>query len=168
MARGTDAARRHGELARIGLGIDDELGDRIGWNRWIDHHDLGKADNARDGRDVADKIEIELFVERRIDRVCRSDEEERVAIRGRTHDRLSADIGASSRPILDDKLLTEPLRQELAYQTRDDVVPAASGSRYECAPAASDRLAPLRFATRPAVRQRPRPDAENFGGEVSF
>src|SRR5215475_11128571 len=81
MARGTDAARRHGELARIGLGIDDELGDRIGWNRWIDHHDLGKADNARDGRDVADKIEIELFVERRIDRVCRSDEEERVAIR---------------------------------------------------------------------------------------
>jgi hypothetical protein len=26
----------------------------------------------------------------------------------------------------------------------------------------------MRSATRPAARQRPRPDAENFGGEVSF
>src|SRR5262249_15913334 len=38
----------------------------------------------------------------------------------------------------------------------------------ECAPAASDRLAPRRNATRPAARQRPPPDAENFGAEVSF
>src|SRR6516165_1350814 len=35
------------------------------------------------------------------------------------------------------------------------------------APAATDRFAPKRFATRPGARQRPRPDAENFGGEVS-
>src|SRR5262245_64202993 len=31
-----------------------------------------------------------------------------------------------------------------------------------------DRFAPARCATPPATRQRPRPDAENFGGEVSF
>src|SRR5262245_27922553 len=31
-----------------------------------------------------------------------------------------------------------------------------------------DRLAPLRDATPPAARQRPLPDAENFGGEVSL
>src|SRR5262245_48321774 len=38
-----------------------------------------------------------------------------------------------------------------------------------CAPAASDRLAPKRNATRPAARQRRRRDAENvYGGEVSF
>src|SRR5947199_129752 len=30
-----------------------------------------------------------------------------------------------------------------------------------------DRLAPVRRARRPAARQRPRPDAENFGGDVS-
>src|SRR5262249_37179543 len=36
------------------------------------------------------------------------------------------------------------------------------------APAATDRLAPVRPATRPAGRQRPQPDAENvYGGEVS-
>src|SRR5262249_56107883 len=48
--------------------------------------------------------------------------------RGRTPDRRGADIPASARPVLDDKLLTEPFRQELAHQTRDDVIPAASGS----------------------------------------
>src|SRR5262250_2548648 len=31
-----------------------------------------------------------------------------------------------------------------------------------------DNPAPLQSAARPAARQRPRPDAENFGGEVSF
>jgi hypothetical protein len=35
------------------------------------------------------------------------------------------------------------------------------------APAASDRLAPKRCATPPATRQRPRPDGEISGGEVS-
>src|SRR5262245_20680935 len=40
--------------------------------------------------------------------------------------------------------------------------------RRRCAPAARDRLAPSQRATEPAARQRPRPDAENFGGEVSF
>src|SRR5262245_45364885 len=36
------------------------------------------------------------------------------------------------------------------------------------APAATDRFAPARYATWPGARQRPRPDAENVGGEVSF
>ena len=62
-------ARRHVDLARIGLGIGDELGNRLGRNRWIHHHDMGRADDARDRRDVADEIEIELVVERRVDRV---------------------------------------------------------------------------------------------------
>src|SRR5262245_13688283 len=34
--------------------------------------------------------------------------------------------------------------------------------------AATDRLAPMRSATRPAGRLHLRPNAENFGGEVSF
>ena len=36
------------------------------------------------------------------------------------------------------------------------------------APAATDRLAPKQSVRRLAARQRPRPDGENFGGEVSF
>src|SRR6516165_11779050 len=73
MARGTDAARRHADFARIGLGIVDELGNRRGWNRWIDHHDIRGAANARDRRYVADEIEIELIVERRVHRVRQPD-----------------------------------------------------------------------------------------------
>src|SRR5262249_36557053 len=43
-----------------------------------------------------------------------------------------------------------------------------AASRRSTAPAAWDRLAPARCAIRPAARQRPRPDVENFGGGVSF
>src|SRR5262249_62258544 len=53
------------------------------------------------------------------------------------------------------------------------ITPAASNSssiravaliEQSRAPAASDRLAPAPHATPPTGRQRPRPDAENFGG----
>jgi hypothetical protein len=69
MLRGPVAARRHIDLARIGLGIGDELGDRFGRNRRIDLHHVGHAVDARDRRDVADEIVIELFVKRRVDDV---------------------------------------------------------------------------------------------------
>ena len=58
--------------------------------------------------DVAAEIETKLFVQRSIDRVCRSDEEERVAIRRRTHDRFGGDIGARPWPVLDDERLAKP------------------------------------------------------------
>ena len=75
----------------------------------------------RDRRDVADEIEIEIVVERRVDRDRSGDQEERIAVRGRAHDRLGADIAAGARPVLDDEWLAEPLRQPLAHQARDDV-----------------------------------------------
>ena len=120
------AARRHIDLARIGLGVGDELGNRLGRNRWIHLHDVGHAHDARDRRDVAKKIEIELVIERRVDRVHRADHEERIAVRRRLHDRLGADIAASARPVLNDEGLAEPLRQPLPYQAREDVVRATS------------------------------------------
>ena len=60
MWRAPVAGRRHVDLARIGLGIGDELGNRLGRNGRIDHHDKGRAADARDRRDVADEIEIEV------------------------------------------------------------------------------------------------------------
>ena len=101
------------------------------------------ADDARDRRDVADEIEIELFVQRRVDRVRRSDQEERVAIGGRTHDRLGGDIAAGTRPVLDDEWLAEPLRQPLAHEAREDVGRAA-GSK-----ANDDAHRPRRIGLRP-------------------
>src|SRR5439155_591066 len=40
--------------------------------------------------------------------------------------------------------------------------------RRRCAPVATDKSAPVRYAARTAARQRPPPDAEIVGGEVSL
>ena len=81
MRRAPVAGRRHVDLARVGLGVGDELGNGLGRNRRIHLHDVGHAHDARDRRDVADEIEIELVVERRVDRVAATDQEQRVAVR---------------------------------------------------------------------------------------
>src|SRR5262249_49559149 len=94
-------------------------------NRWVHHHDVRSARDACDRRDIADEIEVELIVKRYIDRVWSSRQEQRVTVRGRTRDRLGADIASRARPVLDDEWLTEPLRQPLPHQAREDVTHAA-------------------------------------------
>src|SRR5262249_10540476 len=108
MGGGSDTTRRHGELAGIGLGMGDELGDRPRWNREVRYHDVVDTGDASNGRDVAAEIETKLFVQRSTDRVSRSDEEERIAVRERAHDRLGGDIAARARPVLNDEWLAEP------------------------------------------------------------
>ena len=48
------------------------------------------------------------------------DQEERVAVRRRMHDRLGAEVAAGARSVLDDELLAEPLGQALTDQPRPD------------------------------------------------
>src|SRR5262249_43545840 len=59
MAGTSDTTRRHVDLARVGLGIGNELRDRFEWNRKVHQQDVGDSDDARDLREV----------ERRVDRV---------------------------------------------------------------------------------------------------
>jgi hypothetical protein len=66
-------------------------------------------------RDVANEIEIEPFIECRVDGVRHADEEQRVSIRGRSCDRLGADIRTRSRSVLDNEWLTQTLGQPLAH-----------------------------------------------------
>src|SRR5213592_1808426 len=80
----TVAARRKVELAWISLGIGDKFGNRLGRDRWIHQHDIGYAHDARDWRDVANKIEAKFLVERGVDRVGRHYHEKRIAIGART------------------------------------------------------------------------------------
>jgi len=68
MGRAAETGRRKIDLARIGFGIGNELRNRRDRQRGIDHHHVGKANNARNRRDVTHEIEAELFVECRIDR----------------------------------------------------------------------------------------------------
>src|SRR5262249_55901256 len=91
------------------------------------HHEVGHDHNAGDRRDVADEIEIELVIECRVERVRRCGQEERIAIRCRTHDDLCGDITRGTRPVLDDEWLAEPPRQPLTDQASDDVGATAGG-----------------------------------------
>src|SRR5215472_18578364 len=127
MAGNSDTGRGHADLARIGLGIGDELGNRLGRKRWMYRYDVGLPVNAGDRRDVADEIETKLVIERGVDGIPTADHEQRVSVCGRAHDGLGSDVGTSTRSVLDDEWLAKPLRQPLAHQARDHVEIAASG-----------------------------------------
>ena len=58
------------------------------------HDDAGDANQPGDRRDVANEVEIEFLVERRVDCIGRADQQERVAVGRRAHDRLGRDIAA--------------------------------------------------------------------------
>ena len=94
----------------------------------LSHHDQRHANDARDWGDVADEIEIEFVIERRVDCGRWCDQEERVAVWCRSYDSLGGDVAAGTGPVLDDELLAEPLRQPWTQQARDDVGPAARGT----------------------------------------
>src|SRR5271156_99397 len=127
MGRSPVAGRSHVEFTGICLGEGDELRNRVGRNRWVHFHDLGYADDTGDRRDVVNEIEIELAIKRRVDRVPRADQEQRIAIRGRAYYRLGADIAAGTWPVLDDEWLSEPLREPLPHQTGEDIGNASRG-----------------------------------------
>ncbi len=85
------------------------------------------AVDARDRRDILDKIVTEPLVERGVDQIVGADGEQRVAIRQRPHDGLSCDIAAGTGPVVDDELLAEPLREPLSDDACDDVDRLAGG-----------------------------------------
>ena len=131
MGRCSGSSRRIIDFARASFGIGDELENRLTRDRWIYRHDKLCADNASDWRDIADEIVVELVVERRVGRVETTDQEKRVAVCGRAHDHLGADVAAATRPVVDNKLLAEPLRQPLSDQARRDVGRAGRGEWHD-------------------------------------
>ena len=127
MRPAANAARCHAELSRIGLGVGDELGNRLCGKRWMHHQNIGYPHDARDRCGVAEKIETEFVVERRVDGGRRPGREIRIAVRRRTNDHFSGCVGAGARPVLDDEGLAETLRQPLPDQARENVVRTAGG-----------------------------------------
>src|SRR5262245_2596933 len=111
----------------MGFGVGDEFGDALDWNRKIYLHGKCATADARDRRDVADEIEVELVVERRADRMCGKDKQQCMAVSRRTYNRLGRDIRTLARPVLDDEWLAESLRQPLGNQARRDVGSAPRG-----------------------------------------
>src|SRR3954453_20009848 len=127
MACRSVAARSDVDLARVSPGKGDELGNRLRRERWVYYHNERDRDDARDRCDVAEEVEIEFFVKRRVDRGRGADQKEGVSVRRRIHYHFRTNIAARSRSVLDDKLLAETLREPLADQTSDDVGRSAAG-----------------------------------------
>src|SRR5262245_13629261 len=121
MRRCSDAGRSQIDLARVRLGIGSELGNCFGGNGWIYHHDQREANDASDWRNVAEELEVELVVKRRVDRVRRAHQEKCVAVRSCVHDRLGADVGAATRAVFYDELLAEPPREPRSDEPRKNV-----------------------------------------------
>jgi hypothetical protein len=90
-------------------------------------HAVGLVAYARNRRDVADKIVIELLVERRVYGVRYVHQEERIAIGRRVHYGFGGDIAAGAWTVLNDELLAEPFGQPMRQQAPRDVGCTASG-----------------------------------------
>jgi hypothetical protein len=110
---GADALGGKVDLARIGLGIGDQLWDRLGRESRIGGEDKGRAADAGDRLKVAAEIEIEVGIECGVDRVGRHRREQGVAVRSRMRHDFGADIARRARPVVDDELLAHGLRQRL-------------------------------------------------------
>jgi hypothetical protein len=121
------------------------------------HHDEGVAADSCDRRDVADEIEIEFVVERRIDGVRRGRQKQRVAVRWCLHDRLGADIAAATRPVLNDEWLAQALRQPLTHQACEDVGRPARGK------ADNDAHRPRWIGLRPGEARQNRQSGSTHG-----
>jgi hypothetical protein len=121
MLRGAVAPGCHVDLARIGLGVGNELRDRRCGNRRIDLQHQRSTNDAGDRRYVADEIETEIFIKRHVDGVRKRGQQQRVAVRRRLSDKFGGDVAARAGPVLDDELLAEPLRQPLRNEARRNI-----------------------------------------------
>ena len=71
------------------------------------------------------------MIERRIDGVNVRRHQERVTVGWRIDRSLGADNAARPRPVVDDELLAQPLRQILAHDARHNVGRAPGGKRHD-------------------------------------
>src|SRR5262249_21416960 len=121
MSRAPIAARAHADLAGIGLGMGDELGNRRDRKRWIHLHDMWHAVDVHTRCNTANEVECEFYEHCCIYCGGSATHEERIAVGRQPHDRLYTDIATTARTVLDDELLTEALRQPLTNEARSNV-----------------------------------------------
>src|SRR5262249_6416832 len=118
MARRSVTGRSNVDYPWISLGVGDEFRDRVGWNRWMELHHERSTDEAGDGRNVTNEIEIEPFVQCGVYGIRNTNQKQRIAIGGRLRDGVGPNVCTRARSILDDERLPQTLGQPLADQAR--------------------------------------------------
>src|SRR5439155_455127 len=106
-------------LRGLALACAMNSGTVFAGNDGIHRHDVGHAEEASNWRNVANEVEIEIVIERRVDRVCGITHEKRIAVWRCPHDCFGGYIASGPWPVLDDELLAESLRQPLRHRTPD-------------------------------------------------
>jgi hypothetical protein len=74
-----------------------------------------------------DEVEIEIGIERGIDCIGRYRNQQRIAVRCRRGGEFGADIAGGARPVVDNELLAEPMRQIVGDDAGDNVGRGAGG-----------------------------------------
>src|SRR5256886_12024711 len=97
-------------------------------------HRVGEQNRPGTGYAVANEIERQLVVERRIDGIIGSDEADGIAVGRRAQHRRHADISAGADLVLDDELLAQLFRQILSDDARHGVVWPTGGERHDPGP----------------------------------
>jgi hypothetical protein len=120
-----DARRCEGDLAGIGLGVIDELLQRV-HRRVLRHpNEVRIFAEQRDRHKVAHRIVVERRIEHRHDRQRRRAEQHRVAVGRGVGGGVMGDVAACAALVLDDDLLAPYLRQAAGGDARGRVGPAA-------------------------------------------
>src|SRR5262245_11468143 len=108
------------ELARVGLNVRDKFGNGFCRDGGTYLHNKRRAVKACDRCDVADEVEIEIVVERCIDRVWWNASEKPMAVRGCSYDRLCANIAGRTRPV--SMMKGWPSRSDSHWPTRRTII----------------------------------------------
>jgi hypothetical protein len=122
MHRGSVAGRRQGDLARVRIGIGDEIGHRLHRQIRRHHHNIGELHRGGDRRGVAHVIERQVLVQRLADGVVRRHEHDGVAVGRRVDHGLGRDHAALAGLVLDHAGLAQVRLQPVAEDAGDDVV----------------------------------------------
>ena len=112
-------------LPGLSFAYCEELGQRLERLLRVRHqHDRHRRDQA-DRREVALHVERRLDAERRIDRDLVRCDQQRVAVGRRARHDIGADVAARARLVVDHDGLVEDLRQARCERAGEDVVAAA-------------------------------------------
>src|SRR5689334_24198486 len=101
MLRAADAARSHVELAGMRLEIIDELGKRFDRHGRMDDENPGALVHAGDGDEVAQDVELEVFVEGGVPGIDRGYVEQGIAVGPGADDVFGGNIARRAGSILD-------------------------------------------------------------------
>ncbi|MCY1224749.1 hypothetical protein D9M72_369200 [compost metagenome] len=134
--RSAGALRGVVELAGPGPGGCDQVLHGLDGAVRLHHQHIGGAAHQHDGSECLLRIERQLPVQARIDRVGDRRHHQRVAVGRALGHRIGADDGAAARLVVDDDWLAQVLAHGDAHRPRQVVGAAARGERHHHA----DRL----------------------------